>query len=1137
MGDVWRGVHEPTGLPVALKTLSADRLRTDAHREAFAREVRAVAALHHPAVVRLFDHGVVTPDAEDASGGRLPAGSSWLAMELAHGGTLKQVLPTTWPDVRGALATVLAALAHAHARGVIHRDLKASNVLVAAKGDLRPGLLLADFGAAHRIDGDRDPDDIAARIGTPHAMAPEQIVGEDHAIGPATDLYALGCLGWWLATGRRVFKARRAEDMLLAQLHQAPGVFETMVPVPAGFEPWLRRLLCKHPEDRFAVAADAHRALLALGEPGSATGPALRSTPSWPFDSDLTVPVGRILAEVGVATLPPEPLAVDRAPVPDDWRRARPVRVPTLHGAGLGLFGLRRLPLVGRTELQDALWEELRSVANEGSPRIVLLRGQAGAGKSGLARWLTERAAELGAAESLWTSFDATAPAEQGFGALVRRALRSRAAVEAVASAADERLHAQGVEDVAEWKAVLALGMPGYEAGAPPSEEARFAALTRFIAREARRRAAVVWLDDVHAARGARAWLRWLRRHAPADFPVLVVATVRDDLLDAGGARDVEALAPDAQWTVEPLAAAATRSLVSDLLHLSGELAEEVAERSAGTPLFAVQLVGDWVARGALRPVPGGFALAEGADARLPDSIDALFQSALDSALAGSGDGPRRWLQIAATLGNPVATAEVVAACRHHGAPFRRGPFDRLVRRGLLLRTDDGWAFTHGLLAESIQQGLPDDVRRRLHRDCAHALQALGDQGGVVPSARIGRHLLAAGEPEAALQPLLDAVDRRYLTSAYEEALELLDGREEAVATLGLAPHDRRTLLGVLARAAILRETPRFAEARAIIDALRPMLEENGEPDLMARALLTRARAQASALDVAGSHATLQELEPIRGALATASERFAERLLVGFLAQRSNQPDVSERIYADARAEAVELQEWFFVAQFDVQSSGIALKHRTAEEALELGMRAHTISLEHGHPRGAASGQMAMANALRKQEKWDAAIEAYRGAIALYTAAGSAGGDIARNNLGGMLLEREQWSDARVIARETRRSFRAAGRRPWEAMAVTMQALCDAGERRWSDLGGRLAEAAELLEPCSSAQSGSAQIAEKAADHAEEAGQTDLAIVALELAVMHWERLSRGVDTERVTRRIRGLRALAGPSGDPPTAG
>ncbi len=415
MGDVWRGIHVAQGAPVAVKVVTAERARDRRYADLFRREVRAVAGLDHPGIVMVFDHGEVGAEAADDSGGALPGGSPYLAMELAGRGTLREVRSVGWNRLQAMLLSLLDALAHAHARGVVHRDLKPSNVLLFGVGDPAHELKLADFGLAFTTAPD-EPREADLASGTPHYMAPEQIVGAWRDYGPWTDLYALACVTCELVNGEPPFVGH---DVLQAKLRGAPIPFEPRMPVPPGLEAWIRRALVADTGARFRTAADAARSLRLVPalEHDDAASLVLADVHT---DPDL----GHVAGVVDVADLPtshlvkpprvfrsaprPEPtvgpeLAPRGAPaLPATWERESwQGGTLRLVGAGLGLYGLRSIPLVDRRPERDRLWRALVEARETGRPRLVILRGVAGCGKTRLAEWIAERAHEVGGALSL----------------------------------------------------------------------------------------------------------------------------------------------------------------------------------------------------------------------------------------------------------------------------------------------------------------------------------------------------------------------------------------------------------------------------------------------------------------------------------------------------------------------------------------------------------------------------------------------------------------------------------------------------------------------------------------------------------------------------------------------------------------
>jgi serine/threonine protein kinase len=178
---VLAGWHQQTDRPVAIKVMEAEG--PEGVSLDFAAEVRVLRGLDHPHVVRAFDY----VEAE---------GLCLVVMELLAGGTLSGRRAGIGPEQACAVGlAVAAALGHAHGRGVLHRDIKADNILFAADGTAKVG----DFGIAKLFEGSAAT---ASRIaGTPMYMAPEQIEGG--RLGPATDLYALGVVLYRLREPRR----------------------------------------------------------------------------------------------------------------------------------------------------------------------------------------------------------------------------------------------------------------------------------------------------------------------------------------------------------------------------------------------------------------------------------------------------------------------------------------------------------------------------------------------------------------------------------------------------------------------------------------------------------------------------------------------------------------------------------------------------------------------------------------------------------------------------------------------------------------------------------------------------------------------------------------------------------------------
>jgi serine/threonine-protein kinase len=242
MGVVYRAWHPRLNRAIALKMLLAGPCARPAELERFLREAQAVAALHHANIVQVYDVGDVE-------------GRPYFTMELVEGGNLAdQIHGAPQPAYQAAalVATLAEAVHSAHQSGIVHRDLKPSNILLARDGTPK----VTDFGLARRLEGNGGLTLSGVPLGTPSYMAPEQARCEKKAIGPATDVYALGAILYEMLTGRPPFCA----DTPTATLQQV--VTEEPVP-PARLNPQVPRdlaticLKCLHkqPPRRYASAA------------------------------------------------------------------------------------------------------------------------------------------------------------------------------------------------------------------------------------------------------------------------------------------------------------------------------------------------------------------------------------------------------------------------------------------------------------------------------------------------------------------------------------------------------------------------------------------------------------------------------------------------------------------------------------------------------------------------------------------------------------------------------------------------------------------------------------------------------------------------------------------------------------------
>jgi eukaryotic-like serine/threonine-protein kinase len=274
MGEVWRGRHRMLARPAAIKLIrpsvkgdARPGMSSDALRR-FEREAQATARLRSPHTVELFDFGVV----ED--------GAFYYAMELLDGldadTLVRRFGPVPAERVVYLLRQVCHSLSEAESCGLVHRDIKPANIFLCRYGEDYDFVKVLDFGLVKAMGGIAEIEGPALTRenvlqGTPAFMAPEQALGESD-VDSRADIYATGCVAYWLLTGEFVFTAETTMGLVMqhVQTQPTPPSARTQLRIPAALDQLVLSCLAKDPAERPQTARELSRRLTEVCEVGAA---------------------------------------------------------------------------------------------------------------------------------------------------------------------------------------------------------------------------------------------------------------------------------------------------------------------------------------------------------------------------------------------------------------------------------------------------------------------------------------------------------------------------------------------------------------------------------------------------------------------------------------------------------------------------------------------------------------------------------------------------------------------------------------------------------------------------------------------------------------------------------------------------
>jgi Protein kinase domain len=293
MGVIYRATEVHLGRPVAVKLIAAERAADEAFRTRFERESRLTASIDHPNVIPVYAAGE-----ED--------GVLYLVMRYVAGTDLRSLLKREGrlPPDRAAriVGQVAAGLDAAHAAGLVHRDVKPANVLIADGGHV----YLSDFGIVRHVDAETRLTDSGEWLGSVDFMAPEHLQGRP--TDARTDVYSLGCLLYMALTGEAPFRRDTVAATITAHLHERPPRPSRTAGVPEPFDRVIGRALAKDPAERYPSAGDLARAAAAAarGEPVTESERSVARGPAAPSEAPTATAPTR-LPEAATRIGPPAP--------------------------------------------------------------------------------------------------------------------------------------------------------------------------------------------------------------------------------------------------------------------------------------------------------------------------------------------------------------------------------------------------------------------------------------------------------------------------------------------------------------------------------------------------------------------------------------------------------------------------------------------------------------------------------------------------------------------------------------------------------------------------------------------------------------------------------------------------------------